>query len=462
MNDATTWRYWEIQFDKDGHSDAALEADLIDRITSAGLKDLIIMTHGWQNDLQTAQPLYAKWFGMLPTLLSTTSVGTLGVMWPSMLWPDEAPPAPVPTTDGGAAALSTSSGQRRPGAPVAALAAVYPDAKQREILQRLAALLDDQPPGLDKLTEFHALMGQLAATEPQTMAIEDAGTGQILTEDPYVLATRFARQVDLANATWAGIDQGPATSIGATNQGGFDSAASGVADSPAASIGGEITSWLWNGAKEALRQLTFWQMKGRAGTIGQKGLGPFLGNLHGRAPDLRVHLVGHSFGARLNCFSLAGLPDAAASPVASITLIEGAFSHFAFAPVLPQDRSRAGALYGMLARVSGPALACFSSHDLALGIFYPAGAMTVGDDAADLVDDVLSRWGAIGHDGAQAVGAASTDLVAPGTPYSFVAGQFTNIDSSAIVCHGGPPSGAHGDIFHPELGWVMLAAAGLV
>ncbi len=45
---------------------------------------------------------------------------------------------------------------------------------------------------------------------------------------------------------------------------------------------------------------------------------------------------------------------------------------------------------------------------------------------------------------------------------AFAASRFTNIDSSAVVSHGDPPSGAHSDIVHRELGWVMLTAAGLV
>jgi pimeloyl-ACP methyl ester carboxylesterase len=176
---------------------------------------------------------------------------------------------------------------------------------------------------------------------------------------------------------------------------------------------------------------------------------------------MRVHLVGHSFGARLVSFSLAGLPDDRRSPVHSLTLLEGAFSHFAFAPALPQDPARSGALSGMMARVSGPLLACYSSHDMAVGLFYPVASMTANDDAAGLTDDLVYRWGGMGHDGAQAVTALAEPLQATGTRYRFAPGKFTNLDSSAIVCHGGPPSGAHSDIVHPELGWAVLTAAGL-
>ena len=54
-----------------------------------------------------------------------------------------------------------------------------------------------------------------------------------------------------------------------------------------------------NGMKQTFRQVTYWQMKNRAGVVGQRGLGPLIGQLHELAPQVRVHLVGHSFGARL-------------------------------------------------------------------------------------------------------------------------------------------------------------------
>ena len=40
-------------------------------------------------------------------------------------------------------------------------------------------------------------------------------------------------------------------------------------------------------------------------------------------------------------------------------------------------------------------------------------------------------------------------------------GRFLNLDGNAVINRGGPPAGAHSDIFHPELVWAGLAAAGL-
>ncbi len=134
----------------------------------------------------------------------------------------------------------------------------------------------------------------------------------------------------------------------------------------------------------------------------------------------RFQLVGHSFGAGLISFALAGLPDAQPSPVASVTLLQGAFSHFAFAKPLPFDASRSGALAGILSRIDGPLVVCFSMHDGAVGTFYPLASVAARDDSA-AANRALFRWGGMGANGAQvkavvrAIGGAG-----PGTSYPFV------------------------------------------
>lgn len=401
---------------------------------------------------------------MLPPLLpaqSSARAGTIGVYWPATLWPDELPPAAGGSTEGGAAAIPEAPGSA--GIPVEALSEVYPGSGQQRILGQLAALLDAQSADPTALNQFHDLMCELGDTEPQAISSEDSGPLAMLSEDPQVLAARFADALDEAAAQAAG------GRAGSEADEAFDEGGAAVlpnteladTDEPATAGFGQITARLWNGAKEALRQFTYWQMKQRAGTVGQHGLGPLLDDLGRRSPDMRLHLIGHSFGARLVSFSLLALDGSQLSPVRSLTLLEGAFSHFAFAPQLPHDPARSGALSGMMARVTGPLVACYSSHDSAVGLFYPVASMTVNDDAAGLTDDLMFRWGGIGHDGAQGVTAGTVPLQAVRGRYHFAGSRFTNIDSSAIVCHGKPPSGAHSDIVHPELAWAMLTAAGL-
>ena len=113
--------------------------------------------------------------------------------------------------------------------------------------------------------------------------------------------------------------------------------------------------------------------------------------------------MGHSFGARLVAYALAGLPanqTGSASPVKSLTLIQGAFSHFTFASSLMFDPSRAGGLAGDGSRVDGPLLATFSAADRAVGWWYPAASMLSGQDSESAAD-LVYRWGGMGHDGYQ-------------------------------------------------------------
>jgi pimeloyl-ACP methyl ester carboxylesterase len=190
-----------------------------------------------------------------------------------------------------------------------------------------------------------------------------------------------------------------------------------------------------------------------------------IGRLHHACPDIKVHLVGHSFGARLVSYALTGLPQPplnGKSPVKSLFLLQGAFSHYAFAQQLPHDRNRSGDLAGMASRVDGPLIATHSEKDLALVNSYPIGSILARQDAAATQDFVSERWGAIGYDGAKAVAAQNVQLGGPGSTYNFQVAQWLNLDGNTVIVNGDPPSGAHSDIIHPHTAWAALAGAGIL
>ena len=161
---------------------------------------------------------------------------------------------------------------------------------------------------------------------------------------------------------------------------------------------------LWNGGRELLRSMSYYEMKNRAGVIGRNGLGPMLGKLAAADPGIRIHLMGHSFGARLVAYSLSGLPPAATgakSPVKTLYLIQGAFSHFAFANPVPDVLvSGPGALSAFTHNVNGPLLSTFTAADRAVGWWYPAASALAHQDA-EAADDLTYQWGGMGHDGYQ-------------------------------------------------------------
>ena len=324
--------FWKLNFNDKAELPGGAAAAAAD-IASKNLTDLFIFSHGWNNDEATAMKLYEGFFGEVADLLkdtkipkkATLSVGIAGVIWPSILFPGDTVPA-----TGSAAASFSSGGEAKTLESELPLVFVRPE--QQDDLQALLKLLDEQTPDNNALLEFRDRLNSLVKADA---AQNTTGTGM---DDLEFLATTVQ-----SDSEWLRILD--AFSVQPADDGSGD--AGGAADF------GSFFGRLWNGAKNALRTATYWQMKNRAGVVGKNGLGPLVGAIRAAAPSLRVHLLGHSFGARLVSYSLAGLPDAALkpdSPVKSLFLLQGAFSHFAFATKLPFDSSRHGDLIGMEAR----------------------------------------------------------------------------------------------------------------
>jgi hypothetical protein len=415
--------HWELGFDEDGdRTDPAAAGRLAAEVAAAGVTDLFVFSHGWNNDLPRARRLYERFFTQLAQVAKAQGVGakigTVGVIWPSMRWTDEAEPA----GEGG-----VSLGDRPSDPELAAgLKAVFTKPAQRAAIDELTALLIERPRDEEALARFQRSSAALVR-RGNRVAPEDRGELAILTGDPVTIYGQFA--------ALAGEEGGEGGAMG---------------------IGDRFTK-LWKGAKEALRALTYFEMKRRAGTVGQRGLAPVLLTL----PGVRIHLIGHSFGARLVSFALLGLPAGAASPVKSLALVQGAFSHFAFAPSLPGKPGKKGALAGFQDRVDGPLLATFTEHDQAVGRAYPLASI-LSQDNASAAEDRLFEWGAVGHDGFQRVGAGALTLQPVGKAYDGLRpAGFANLDSNAVIRNGAPPFGAHSDIVHPEVAWAVLSGAGL-
>jgi hypothetical protein len=455
MTDIAGLPFWQLTFDAQGDIDETAARNVVDGIKARDVTDLVVFSHGWNNSQATARSLYDAWFSTMAGQLGEARsdppvrLGLVGVFWPSQRWSDE----PIPDFKAAVAAPAPGDGAAVTSRPHVAAGSPALDAKTlkglRELfpaaadnLDRMSELLATEPTEAG-LTEFKQQLDAFAAS---TAVKEDdgevesgsPGTPRMLDDKPEDLFDRYAAQLRESGVAF-------------DDEGGGQA---GVADRLAGA---------WHGAKEALRQLTYFQMKNRAGVVGRAGLGPFLGRLAAGDSAIAVHLVGHSFGARLVSYSLAGLPAGKPSPVRSVTLLQGAFSHFAFADSLPFDAKRKGALAGKLAQINGPLTVCYSTHDDAVGRFYPLASIAARDDSA-AAQERFYRWGGMGHDGAQAVSAKRDALQAagPAASYRFAEHKVTNIDCSDVVRAGGPPSGAHSDIVHPELSWVVLKAGGIV
>ena len=101
----------------------------------------------------------------------------------------------------------------------------------------------------------------------------------------------------------------------------------------AAGIGG-FFSGIRSAARNLLNFTTYYQMKERAGVVGQGGVSQLIRKIRAQSPNLKIHLVGHSFGGRLVTAAALGADGQAAIKLDSMTLLQAAFSHNGFAQKL--------------------------------------------------------------------------------------------------------------------------------
>ncbi len=199
----------------------------------------------------------------------------------------------------------------------------------------------------------------------------------------------------------------------------------------------------------------FWLMKKRAGEVGERFGREHLAPLWAECPPVRrprLHLIGHSFGARLLTSAVLG----GARPQ-SLTLLQAAFSAFAFAEEVPGFRAP-GFYHRILAdrHVAGRIVAIRTTPDSVLTTLYPilSGACRV---------DRLGRLGrtrevvaasALGVAGARGVGAPEVEILEAqrlGLPLR----PIVNVDASRVIT-------THQDILHPEVAAIILMASGLL
>ena len=436
--------YWELTFDADGDVDAGQRERLLTGVRQRQVRDLIVFSHGWNNDRSGATRLYSGFFAPIPQLAPATArIGYAGVVWPSMRFSDE----PIPDFPRSVAAQP----DRRPALDKDtrhALLETFPG--RATVIEQIARILDQRPPQESELEEFGRLVRLLVDVVPpgpQALFAADTLAEGVPQDEPWMFAGSTAETCEEFAAALAGLESVPGSREFAL-------------PNP------------WDGAHELLRQATYYAMKRRAGTVGERGLGPLIGRLAAAAPDVRVHLVGHSFGGRLVSFALRGLPDGVRA-VKSVTLLQGAFSHYAFATRLPHDPRAGGVLQGQHHRIDGPLVCCYSRFDSALGTMYPLASRMARDAQGVLAESgageaavaelslgtVLGdRWGAMGHDGVQAVPGTRAYDLAEALAGSLPTSGCVNVDVASVVRRGGAPAGAHSDIVHPELARMVLAA----
>jgi hypothetical protein len=442
MRDLSGIPYAEVQLTKDGAIHAEDEVDaLVQLLDEGAVTDLFVIAHGWNNDMDDARRMYAVFFQRVREMLDEDRVpgvagrsfAILGLLWPSKKFAEQELIA------SGAAGFDDLDSEEALAQQVDYAKDVFDDpasAARLEQAKRLIPALEDDP---DARAEFVDLIRGSMARDASDE--EDASTTFFVLE-PDELMDRLSAVTFEAEPT-PGAEEGGAAVM---EPGEFSMEEGGAA-------GFDLLGGVRSAARKLLNFATYYQMKERAGTVGRNGASQVLRRVRQGRERVRLHLIGHSFGARLVTAAVVGSDGQPSLQPDTLALLQAAFSHHAFAE---RWDGISDGLFRKLVNdrmVSGPVLISCTKNDRAVGLAYPIASQIMRQAAAG-IGDKHDPYGGLGRNGAQKtpealdrfllpVGGAYEELQ-PGTLYNLVADDFI---------------ANHGDICKNEVAYAVLTAA---
>jgi pimeloyl-ACP methyl ester carboxylesterase len=375
----------DVEFTKDGTLfDPAQRQAATAAVANAS--DVIVIAHGWNNDMADARQLFANFFGQAKALLDSEDFAdlrqrrfvALQVFWPSKKFTDQ---ELIP--GGGAASLASEKELAQVEAVLDALAVepvrlggaeVNPLRKQKiEEAKRVLPDVGIEPAATEAFVKALRSAFSMDGAEP------DDGSADVFTVEPKKLFENLKGAVQAPPP----VHRGGAAAMG---------------NSPAAGIG-DLLSGPIAAARRIGNFFTYYEMKQRAGKVGQLGVAPLVAGLRTANPGLRIHLVGHSFGGRLVTAAAAAMAPGTSG--ISLTLLQAALSHNALAVDFDAD-GHDGAFHQLLSNGQGvgPIVITYTKNDRAVGVAYPLASRIAKDTAAAL-GDRNDPYGGMGRNGAQ-------------------------------------------------------------
>lgn len=414
--------FQSVQFDEQGNLKSA-------KPTPPEVTDLLVFSHGWNNDHAEATDLYEELLTNVSEALAKIPSGggrtfaAIGIYWPSKKFDfdgrGEVPDAQATPVNGiGSLALNGPT--------------IKPDVDKA--MQQLAKLYKDNDPLVDKVRNAVAnrkgsdgteLIVALRALVPPTEK-SSLDASDLFYKDKPALIFRAAQDAKLAPQAGGAI-----TSAGQMN---------------AQGLGGIVDS-IENGFAHLLNLGTYYTMKARASAVGEKGLAPLLDEWGNAAGPKRIHLGGHSFGARL---VTAAAMTSKTERLASMSLLQAAFSQNGFATGGIEGYFRKVATGK---RIAGPVVITYSDNDKAVGKAYALASRLSGVDS-EAFGGPNDRFGGLGANGAQGMlqGEFSlTDMVPAGTHLTMRSSVFTNLQSTRFIS-------SHHDVRNVNVAWAVANA----
>jgi hypothetical protein len=428
---------YEVQFDKNGSIfKTDQEAAVLNaiRTTQPMVTDVIVIAHGWNNDMDEARTLYRRFLQNVADILPSSSdrhVIALAVLWPSKKFADA---DLIPT--GAASLVDDALADRILRDQLATLrnALAYTDADRKlDAMESMLPNLENDPAKQD---EWVTLLAELL--EFETKGIQEAP------EDGPKPVGQGSQLLELLGR--------PVLDVSAPTAGDAGGAVGGIPDSERGGTAGfgDWVSGIKGGALRLLNFTTYYIMKERAGTVGANGVGPLLKRLQnqiGSGP--KWHLVGHSFGGRL---VTAATNTDERPKVDSLMLLQAAFSHNGFGENFAGSKKGFFRTVVTERRVAGPIIISHSILDRAVGLAYPIASRIAGENATAL-GDKNDLYGGIGRNGAQNTPESDEmELLAVGKPYTFRTDKVIfNLNADSVVRN-------HGDVARPETAYALVSA----
>lgn len=415
-----------------------------DGLVPSGTTDLIVLAHGWKNDRMDADALFAGILGHLRAAAGSNFAdggrkwAAVGAYWPAFWFRPDLTALPPDGIDDSGAAAGMADDDLEPS-------------ELRDYAAALAQEFGDGDPG-----RF------------ASMAVAASGGGGPADGFADRLRALLATADDAAAAEHGELLGAPGSElVSADRDGGSFPAATFAAEADPEQVGGaaaferirERLARLRSGGAAAvariINQASYYEMKARAGRVGQ-GLAA---ELAASVPaGVRIHLVGHSFGGRL--VTAASAADGA-PPLASMSLLQAAFSHNGLGIGFGDDRSIVGAFRRTVEerRVSGPILITHTHRDSAVGFFYAVASAASGVIASAfgleaLIGGPKDPHGGMGANGAQSMknGETVAHIADGATIPHLQPGRVNNVLADAIVSE-------HNDVANAAVGALVWAAA---
>ena len=193
-----------------------------------------------------------------------------------------------------------------------------------------------------------------------------------------------------------------------------------------------------------LNQFTYFEMKKRAGIVGAKLAATLEAD---GLTNVRLHLIGHSFGARLVTSTASHLQDI--HPW-SMTLLQAAYSHNALG--IGKGQVPQGAFRSVVEdkRVRGPIAITHTHNDRAVGIAYVIASRASRVTAARF-GGPSDPFGGMGANGAQLItdGEAVTAHVVAGQAPPLMSKKINNLLADAIIAD-------HNDVTNVDVARLVL------